>query len=98
MAMSTPIGIRAAFLEALKTKSGLAAASMLGFLLLLAVLVPIIAPYDVVNSGTNRPSGGAIPNLSLPNGSRSSWGSNCRPRISILPEEGPAGFREAEGP
>src|SRR6266566_5081803 len=87
MAMSTPIGIRAAFLEALKTKSGLAAASMLGFLLLLAVLVPIIAPYDVVNSWNNPTVWADNPKLVPPEWSERFVGKHL-PRTIIIPPDG----------
>jgi peptide/nickel transport system permease protein len=95
MAMSTPIGIRAAFLEALKTKSGLAAASMLGFLLLLAVLVPIIAPYDVVNSWNNPTVWADNPKLVPPEWSERFVGKHL-PRTIIIPPDGePGGFKRA---
>src|SRR5437773_9808218 len=53
MAISAPIGLKAAFLEAARTKSGLAATAMLGFLILLAVLVPLLVPFDVVRQWSN---------------------------------------------
>lgn len=50
--MSAPpiIGAKAAFKDALKTKSGLVGFGMLFFLIALVIVVPIYAPYDVVST------------------------------------------------
>ncbi|HKZ63842.1 MAG TPA: ABC transporter permease [Thermoplasmata archaeon] len=44
------VGLRAAVREALRTKAGLFGFGMVGFLLALVIVVPVLAPYDVISS------------------------------------------------
>lgn len=90
MAISAPIGIRAAVLEALRTKSGIAAAAMLGFLILLAILVPVLAPYNIVQAWNDPTAWGNNPKLAAPEWSEIFSGKHL-PRTILLPYHGEEG-------
>src|SRR5436190_21892245 len=90
MAISAPIGLKAAFLEAARTKSGLAATAMLGFLILLAVLVPLPAPFDVVRQWSNPGQWSDNRKLVPPEWSEV-FTSKPAPRTVIIPPAGQPG-------
>ncbi|TLZ99736.1 MAG: ABC transporter permease [Methanobacteriota archaeon] len=90
MAISAPIGLKAAFLEAARTKSGLAATAMLGFLILLAVLVPLLVPFDVVRQWSNPGQWSDNPKLVPPEWSEVFTGKR-QPRTVIIPPAGQSG-------
>ncbi len=92
MAMSAPIGIKAAFIEAVRTKSGLAAAAMLGFLVLLAVLVPIFAPYNVVSAWQTPSVWADNPKLAAPEWTEIFSGQHLSRTIILQPYGTPGGF------
>ncbi len=94
MAMSAPIGIKAAFIEAVRTKSGLAAAAMLGFLVLLAVLVPIFAPYNVVAAWNNPTVWADNPKLAAPEWSEIFTGKHLSRTIILPPYPDAGGFKK----
>lgn len=92
MAISAPIGIKAAMLEALRTKSGLAAAAMLGFLIILAILVPVFAPYNITQAWNDPSAWGNNPKLAAPEWSEIFTGKHLA-RTILLPYHGePGGF------
>jgi peptide/nickel transport system permease protein len=78
----------------LKTKSGIVAGAMLGFLILLAILVPIFAPYNVVQAWNNPAAWTNNPKLAAPEWSEVFTGKHL-PRTIILPPNGePGGFNK----
>ena len=92
MAISAPIGIRAAFIEAIRTKSGMAAVAMLAFLILIALLVPLLAPYDIVQAWSNPQAWADNPKLAAPEWS-DIFSGKTQPRTIILQPYGtPNGF------
>ncbi len=94
MAMSAPIGIKAAFIEAIRTKSGMAATAMLGFLVLLAVLVPIFAPYNVVSAWNTPTVWADNPKLAAPEWSQIFVGKDLSKTIIIPYYPDSSGFEK----
>ncbi len=92
MAMSAPIGIKAAFVEAVRTKSGMAATAMLGFMVLLAVLVPIFAPYNVVQAWNTPTVWADNPKLAAPEWSEIFTGKHLARTLILPPYPDPNGF------
>ncbi len=90
MAMSAPVGLKAAFLDALRTKSGIVAIGMIGFLILLAALVPVFAPYNVVQAWSNPVVWQDNPKLAAPEWSEVFVGKHL-PRTIIIPPNGQSG-------
>ncbi len=94
MAMSAPIGIKAAFIEAVRTKSGMAATAMLAFLVLLAVLVPIFAPYNVVAAWNDPTVWADNPKLAAPQWSEIFTGKDLSKTIIIPQYPASDGFQK----
>src|SRR5256712_1223165 len=92
MVVSAPLGLKAAFLEALRTKSGSAAGAMLGFLILLAVFVPILAPYNVVQAWNDPGAWTNTPKLAAPEWSEIFSGKHLPRTILLAPNGEPGGF------
>jgi len=79
-------------LEALRTKSGIAAGAMLGFLILLAVFVPILAPYNVVQAWNDPGAWTNNPKLAAPEWSEIFSGKHLPRTILLAPNGEPGGF------
>src|SRR2546427_8905248 len=92
MVVSAPLWLKTAFLEALRTKSGIAAGAMLGFLILLAVLVPIFAPYNVVQSWNDPGAWANNPKLAAPGWAEGFTRKHPPPPAPIPYNGGPGGF------
>ncbi len=98
MSMSAPVGMKAALIEAVRTKSGLVATAMLVFLLLLAILVPFLAPYNVVQEWTDPTNWQNNPRYAAPEWSEIFLGKHLS-RTIILPSNGqPGGFDKVRVP
>lgn len=98
MAISAPVGIKAAFIEAVRTKSGMVAVAMLAFLLLVAVLVPFMAPYDVVKEWGDPTNWQYNPKYAAPEWSQIFVGKDLS-KTMIFPYNGqPGGFDKVRVP
>ena len=98
MAISAPIGIKAAFIEAIRTKSGMVAVAMLAFLLLLALLVPLFAPYNVVQAWSDPTNWADNPLYAAPEWSQLFVGKDLS-KTNIFPYNGqPNGFEKVRVP
>ena len=96
MAAPVPIGLKAALLDAVRTRSGLVGAGMLGFLMLLAVLVPVFAPFDVIRAWGTTDAWQENPKLAAPEWSEIFAGGRHLPRsIFLAPAGTPDGFLKA---
>jgi peptide/nickel transport system permease protein len=90
VAAPIPIGLKAALLDAVRTKSGMVGTGMLGFLILLAVLVPIFAPIKAWGGTTAWQDN---PKLAAPEWSEVFSGGKHLPRtIFLTPSGTPGGF------
>ena len=93
MAAPVPIGLKAALLDAVRTKSGMVGTGMLGFLILLAILVPVFAPYDVIKAWGGTDAWQDNPKLAAPEWSEVFSGGKHLPRtIFLTPAGTPGGF------
>jgi peptide/nickel transport system permease protein len=98
LAISAPIGIKAAFLEAIRTKSGMVAVAMLAFLLLLAILVPIFAPYNVVQAWSDPSNWANNPLYAAPEWTQFFVGKDLS-KTTLFPYNGqPGGFEKVRVP
>src|SRR5207245_9610212 len=95
MVVAGPRGLKAAFLEALRTKSGIAAGAMLGFLILLAVFVPILAPYNVVQAWNDPGAWTNNPTLAAPEWSEIVRRKHLPRTILLAPTGEPGRFDQA---
>jgi peptide/nickel transport system permease protein len=98
LAISAPVGLKAALLEAVRTKSGMVGVAMLGFLLLLAVLVPILAPYNVVQEWSNAANWADNPRLAAPEWSEFLVGKHLPRTIFVGWSDTPGGFDKVRVP
>lgn len=98
MAISAPVGIKAAFIEAVRTKSGLVAVAMLVFLVLVAILVPLLAPYNVVQEWSDPTNWQNNPKYAAPEWSEVFVGKHLSKTI-LMPYNGePGGFDKVRVP
>jgi peptide/nickel transport system permease protein len=96
--VSAPIGVKAALIEAVRTKSGLVAVTMLAFLLLLAILVPIFAPYNVVQAWADPTNWANNPRYAAPEWTQFFLGKDLS-KTTIFPANGqPGGFDKVRVP
>jgi len=100
VAAPVPIGLKAALLDAVRTKSGMVGTGMLGFLILLAILVPVFAPYDVIKAWGGTDAWQDNPKLAAPEWSEVFSGGKHLPRTIFLTPAGTLGgflkFRTTE--
>ncbi len=98
MAISAPIGIKAAFLEAVRTKSGMVAVAMLSFLVILAILVPVFAPYNVVQAWSDPTNWANNPRYAAPEWTQFFEGKVLS-KTTLFPYNGqPDGFQKVRVP